>query len=390
MTPFSNTARILHWSVAGLIVGQYVLAKLAEKAEHHDKTLEQLALLANHKSVGITILVLAVIRLAYRLISKTPDLPESMPRWQKLASKASHVLLYYFLFALPLTGWLMSSAKAYSVSWFNLFALPDLVSPNESIADIMHSGHHFLSKALVVIAAVHILAALKHHFIDKDEVLKRMAGIKSWLLFAVVITIIIGAFGRGLNSSTAPKQVTDRITKNVVVLSNSNLPEWEVDYDQSYIKFTGDQAGAPFEGTWQKWTAIIQFDATQLEQSRFNVSIDPSSGFSNDQDRDDTIRSTDFFDIVQFPEAHYQAQNFSASGNNFISKGALSMKGLANDVELTFSVSSKGNKRVLIGSAPLDRLIWNIGTGDWSDTTWVGQTIMVEVYVSAIVKNNQP
>ena len=182
MKPFSNTAMFLHWSVAGLIVSQFVLAKLAENARHHDKILEQLALLANHKSVGITIIVLALIRLAYRLARPTPELPATMSRWQVTASKGSHVLLYGFLFALPVSGWLMSSAKAYSVSWFNLVALPDFVAPNEGLANFLQTSHYYLAEALFVIALVHILAAFKHHFIDKDDVLRSMSSKLSWML----------------------------------------------------------------------------------------------------------------------------------------------------------------------------------------------------------------
>ncbi|MFT4634442.1 MAG: cytochrome b561/polyisoprenoid-binding protein YceI [Arenicella sp.] len=389
MKHYSMVAKVLHWSVAGLIVGQYVLAKLAENAKHEDKILEQLALLANHKSIGITILVLAVIRLLYRLRMPAPSLPSSMAKWQVTASKLSHVLLYGFLFALPISGWLMSSAKAYSVSWFNLIALPDFVMPSKPLAEFLHVTHHYLAEALFVIALLHILAALKHHFIDKDDVLNRISSKFSWLLFVLVILLVIGLFGRLFNVKTLNShqpqaeqaQLVDELTNSVATASE--LPLWEIDYQQSFIKFKGDQAGAVFEGQWQRWSAEVQFDAKQLDKARFNVVIDTDSGFSNDQERDDTIRSVDFFDIASFPQANYRADKFTATGSDYQSIGKLSMKAISADTILKFSVVDDGKFKILTGRAVLDRLTWDIGVGDWADTTWVGQRVTVEVRVVA-------
>ena len=389
MKQYSIVSKFLHWSVAGLIVAQYVLAELAENAKHNDRILEQLALLANHKSIGITILVLAVIRLIYRLLNPVPDLPSSMPKWQVKASKASHVLLYGLLFALPVSGWLMSSAKAYTVSWFNIFSLPDVLTPSESLAELLQQSHYYLSEALFVIAVIHILAALKHHFIDKDDVLILMSSKFSWVLFVVVILLVVVLLGRFANTVTAnlkqPKaeQALGLEFSDDSIVSQSDLPLWQIDYQQSTIKFIADQAGASFTGEWQHWSAEIQFDAKRLDDARFNVLIDTGSGFSNDQERDDTIRSVEFFDIESFPQASYRANRFLATEGGYQSDGILLMKAISADAVLTFNVVDDGDFKVLTGTAVLDRLAWNIGTGDWSDTTWVGQSVIVEVRVVA-------
>ncbi len=387
MNQYSHTAKVLHWSVAGLIVGQYVLAKLAEYAEQQDKILDQLALLANHKSVGITILLIAVIRLVYRFNSSAPPLPNSMTTWQVNASKASHFLLYVFLFALPISGWLMSSATAYSVSWFNVIALPDFVAPNEMLADQLHAVHYYLAEALFVIAVIHIIAALKHHFIDRDEVLMRMSSKANWLLFATVIVLVVVFLGRVFNTQPSQETLPTSNIKQVALddknsqLTQSDLPIWDIDYEQSYIRFSGDQAGAPFQGEWTEWSAKIQFDARQLDKTRFDVTIDVNSGFSNDQERDDTIRSSEFFDVKAFPEAYYRADTFSSKESGFEAAGRLSMKGATADSILSFEVVENGGQRVLTGSAILDRLRWNIGSGDWVDTSWVGKDVLVDVRV---------
>ncbi len=380
---FSNSAKFLHWSVAALIVTQYVLAKLAERAEHLDDTLNQLALLANHKSVGMTVLFLAIVRVGIRLTHKPPALPNAMPNWQKTASQISHLLLYGFLFALPVTGWLMSSAKAYSVSWFNLFAFPNLVEPAESLAQQLQTTHSYLADALVVVAVLHILAALKHHFLDKDDVLKRMAGVGSWALFIIVALLAISTLGRFITPSSETTEQITTVNSSNEAFQLSKLPLWNIDYSNSYIRFSGDQAGAPFSGEWQSWKADIQFDASALASARFDVRIAVDHVFSNDEERDSTIRSTEFFDTAQFPEATFQANHFKPSEQGYEALGQLTMKGFSSNANLKFGVNEVDGKVILDGTAVLDRLSWNIGSGDWADTSWVGQDVSVEVRVIA-------
>jgi cytochrome b561 len=176
---WGSVAQTLHWVIAALIVVQFTLALLADRAgelkrEHPAAALEQLALLARHKSFGITILGLALIRLVWRATSPVPRMPRTMPLWQVGAARISHFLLYGFLFALPITGWIMSSASNYPVSWFGLVKLPDLVAPDRALHETFVEVHHFLAWSLLTIASLHVLAALKHHFFDRDDVLKRM------------------------------------------------------------------------------------------------------------------------------------------------------------------------------------------------------------------------
>ncbi len=173
-TEYTSTAKLLHWLVAGLVVIQLVLANLGESAEDADDLVRELALFANHRSVGITILTLIIIRLLWRWRNPAPRLPETVPRWQITASRVSHYSLYGILLAMPVSGWLMSSAADVSVTWFNLVQMPDIVAPDHELEEIFEEVHELLAKLLFVIASLHILAALKHGFFDKDSVLQRM------------------------------------------------------------------------------------------------------------------------------------------------------------------------------------------------------------------------
>jgi cytochrome b561 len=169
-TRYGLVPQFLHWLVVVLIVVQYLLA---ESADELPAGLEKLTTLARHKSLGITIMLIALARIGWRLFDRPPP-PPPMPRWQRVAAAATHWGLYALLLALPLTGWMMSSAANYPVSWFGLVQLPDLVMPSKALQDLMHEVHEVLFGALLALAGLHLLAALKHQFVDRDGLLTRM------------------------------------------------------------------------------------------------------------------------------------------------------------------------------------------------------------------------
>lgn len=164
-------SQLLHWVIVALIITQFVLASIAEDLP---LGMEKLATIARHKSVGITILALAVVRLVWRWVNPTPELPGTLKPYERVLAWVTHGTLYALLFAMPLSGWMMSSARNFPVSWFNLVQLPDLVPPSQTLYEIMHETHEILATVLVVAVALHVLAALKHHFILRDDVLRRM------------------------------------------------------------------------------------------------------------------------------------------------------------------------------------------------------------------------
>lgn len=184
---FAPAAKLLHWTIAGMVVLQFVLARLAENAEDVSPVRE-LALLANHKSVGVSILILAIVRLGWRKF-QVPPAPLPMPQWQQQASMISHWLLYGLLFLLPISGWLMTSASAQSVSWFTIIQLPDLVGPDPALEEVLEEVHETFAKILFLLASVHILAALKHSLYDKDGAIGRISSAISIALFFIVIVL---------------------------------------------------------------------------------------------------------------------------------------------------------------------------------------------------------
>lgn len=167
---WGSLSKALHWIIVVLIINQWVIAERAEELKFSEK----IAMLGWHKSFGMTILALAVIRLIWRWMNPVPELIAETRPWERVLAKISHLLLYGLIFAMPISGWLMSSAKNTPVSWFKLFQIPDLVAPDKAFGASMDNLHHLLFKVLVVVAALHIAGALKHHFIDRNDVLRRM------------------------------------------------------------------------------------------------------------------------------------------------------------------------------------------------------------------------
>jgi cytochrome b561 len=170
-TRWGAIAQTLHWLIVVLIIAQVILANIAEDLPLGVK---KLAMFARHKSVGITILVLAVVRLAWRWANPTPELPNTLKPYERVLANVTHAGLYILLFAMPLTGWMMTSARGFPVSWFGFFQLPDFVPKNQSLYNAMKETHDTLAVALYAIVFLHVVAALKHHFVLKDDTLRRM------------------------------------------------------------------------------------------------------------------------------------------------------------------------------------------------------------------------
>jgi len=172
-TRWGAVAQFLHWLIVILIIVQVVLASIADDLP---LGMKKLAMLARHKSVGITILGLALIRLLWRWTNPTPPLPDTLRPYERALARFTHAALYFLLFAMPFSGWMMSSARGFPVSWFGFrsMQLPDLVPKNQALYHVLVTTHGTLAVVLLVVVALHMAAALKHHFVLKDDVLRRM------------------------------------------------------------------------------------------------------------------------------------------------------------------------------------------------------------------------
>lgn len=171
---YSTVSLALHWGLALLVAIQLALIFAYERYDHANDPLAA-TFMGLHKSVGLSILVLTLVRLAWRLMNPAIPLPTTAPRWQNILARTTHILFYVMLIALPLGGWAASSASGRAIEWFGLFNWPGLPMPlDRDLAKTIIEAHEVGGKALIALIVLHVIGALKHHFIDRDNVLHRM------------------------------------------------------------------------------------------------------------------------------------------------------------------------------------------------------------------------
>jgi polyisoprenoid-binding protein YceI len=164
-----------------------------------------------------------------------------------------------------------------------------------------------------------------------------------------------------------------------LALHVSAATNWVMDPKQSTLQFTGTQAGAQFQGAFKSFTADIKFDPQDLATSQFNVSVDLGSVSTQDKDRDETVKGSDFFGVAKWPRAHYATQTISAKNAvTYVGNGKLTLRDLTRDVPITFTFQVNGNQAVLKGTAALKRLDFGVGQGEWKDTSSVGNDVAVQ------------
>lgn len=166
---YGKIAIILHWIMAFLLIFLVILGLYMVGLPIG---LEKLKMYGWHKEYGILALMLVIVRFTWRLSNKTPNL--NIPVLEKIGARTVHWLFYLFMFALPITGWLITSSAGLPVLFFGLFVLPDLISPEPQSLVLYEEIHKWLGYGLIATFFLHSAAALKHHFFNKDDILKRM------------------------------------------------------------------------------------------------------------------------------------------------------------------------------------------------------------------------
>ncbi|KAF7600741.1 MAG: cytochrome b [Candidatus Dactylopiibacterium carminicum] len=168
---YTTTAVSLHWLITLGLTGTLALGFYMNSLPFSPAKLQYISW---HKWAGISLLLLALFRLGWRATHPQPSPPAGMPAWQHAAAEWTHRVLYLLMIAIPLSGWLMSSAKGFPTVYFGLVQLPDLIGRDVELGKQLTALHVWLNFALIGLVGLHALAAVKHHLIDRDDVLSRM------------------------------------------------------------------------------------------------------------------------------------------------------------------------------------------------------------------------
>ena len=176
--PLGNTqraygliAQALHWLVAAGITAQFVWAWRIDRT---DSIRSEFSLVNQHKSIGMTVLALVVVRLLWRAFNRPPPFPPGMSAWERFSASTAHWLLYALILLMPLSGWVYTSAAGFGPEWFGLVDIPALVDQNERLEKVFGELHEWLAVCIAALVSIHVLAALRHQFVLKDGLLNRM------------------------------------------------------------------------------------------------------------------------------------------------------------------------------------------------------------------------
>ena len=358
---YNAVAMIIHWLTAITVIGLLAVGNVMADLPNSDPV--KLDLYNWHKSFGVAVLLLTLVRLAWRLTHRPPALPAGMPDWEKKGAHAAHWLLYLLLLATPLLGWAMVSAAPRNiptilfgaVEWPHLPFLADMASGQKKdmheTLENLHASAAYLMAALVLI---HIGAALRHHFLMKDDVLRRML------------------------PKTAP-----------VLLLAFALPaaaaDWSVDAARSSLGFTGTVSGRSFDGKFKTWRADIAFDPADPAAGHARVTIDMASAATGDRQRDAALPDTDWFDIRKSPQALFEATGFKAlGGNRYEAAGTLTIRGIGKAVTLPFTLDIAGDEAHAKGKLDIVRTDYGVGQGeDWKDGSTVALAVSIAFDLTA-------
>lgn len=399
---FGIVARTFHWAIALLVLALLSVGFFMTGMEFSPQKLEIYGL---HKSFGILVLMLAALRLVWRWTHKPPPALETHQKWEKSLSKFIHFALYAVIFAMPLSGWLMSSAGDFRNSFFGLFEMPDLVAKDQPLFKIMRDVHGWIAYAIIALVGLHVAGAFKHHFIDRDETLKRMTygrmGLGGGAVLAVLAFGLLAApiilTGLDYMNEQAPDNVVaaavavDQESRDIrpAMQNPAVATVWNIDKAQSTIRFEATQYGEVFSGEFKNFDGQITFDEANLAASRADITIDISSIDTGSDERDGQARDAEWFDIVQYPQARFTSSVFeSLGGNRYQVSGNLTIRGLTMPVSFPFVLQIAEAEHgpdfaQMDADLSLNRLDFGVGQGQWANAETIGNEVKLTIHVMA-------
>ena len=406
---YSAVAIALHWTIAALIVLQVVLSGRME-----DRTPEAFAVTQLHKSVGITILLLSLARLAWRLTQRPPPEPAGLGAWERRLAGAVHWAFYAVMILMPLTGWIMVSTSRFAVptvlygaiAWPHLPGLAELEPAARAAWNgVSETAHHWIIKGAYVLFGLHVAGALKHHLLDRHvPVLPRMApgavAGRWWepRLLAVALGLLaVIALGRlydpprPAQAAPPPPTLETREPGAQAATSSAAAPSalatgavrWAVQ-PGSTLGFTTAWSGEEVQGRCDRWTADVVFGPDDLADSKVTVSIDMASARTGDDQRDASLPAPDWFDTATHPKAVFTATRFEKVGEGrYVARGSLSLRGVSRPLSLPFRLTIDGDTATVRGVTSLDRTAFGVGQGEWTNTDQIPAQVTVRVDLKA-------
>lgn len=440
---YSTVAIVLHWLIAALVLFEVGLGLRMEAAHGSAK----FVVFQLHKSVGITILLLMLLRLVWRFRHKPGDV--TARGWERVLAHVVHATFYVILFALPISGWVIVSTSRIVVPTLLYGAIPwphvpGFAAMAAAAKESWHTAAEFVHVNLVTVIyavfALHVAGALKHQVFDRDGGIVRMApgarpGSRAdprLILILILILILAGvvlAAGLGRQwlpigstrqadarvpaspppmpapvpapvsampagpaptpsaaAPDAPTMIDDTAPANGSAAAVQDVASWAI-LRTSTLRFRTSWSGDPIDGAFTRFDGDIDFSPDQLDRSRVEIRVDTGSAVSGDGQRDETLKSPDWFSVASHATATFKADRFRRTGpDRYIAGGTLRLKGVTLPISLPFTLRINGDKAIMQGSATVDRTAYRIGEGEFASTAEIPAVVKIDIAVQATRK----
>jgi cytochrome b561/polyisoprenoid-binding protein YceI len=382
---YSLIAIILHWTIAALIMFQIALGWGMGRT---------FGLVQLHKSIGISILVLSLARLAVRFAKPRPAAAEGGATGA--LAKIVHAGLYVFMIATPLSGWAIVSTSKLKIPTLLFGAIP---LPHLPLPRAMHEGaesaHGLLVWMGLALFLLHVAGAARHHALFRDGLIYRMTPVRSALvMWALIALIPLGLFGakaltgfapppkavaasappaaaapaptaEGPVAAPAPEAAVANAAENSTAPAETGPPpHWTVVPGGS-LTFALGNDGEAVTGSFSRWTAAIAMDPEHPESAKLRVDVDVASAAMGDPTQQQMVGGSDFLDSAAHPKAVFQASGAERTGaDSYRAAGTLTLKGVSAPQTIRFTLKGSGDSRRVSGSATIKRSAYGVGVGD--------------------------
>lgn len=424
---YSRIAILLHWLIAGALAFQIGMGWRMEHLAPNQELYDAVQL---HKSVGITILLLSLLRLAVRFF-KPPPLAITDDKWALFLARLTHIALYAFMIGAPLTGWLVVSSSKLEIEtmlfgvvpWPHIPGIETLAAgTKEAVHELSESAHELMAWTGISLFMLHVMGAIRHQFLKSEPLLDRIlpvAGAQKRVFGTVIIIGLVALLGltalvtrgieeeleepdqgsrldaaqnpspnaanntpseRAAGTESAPEK--DPAEEEETALkadqkpaageaestpaAQAPVPGWTITR-KSPIRFSVGWNGSPVQGSFSAWNAQIMFSPEALDRSTIRVTVDLSSARTGDASIDEALHGADFFATSSFPRATIASNRFrSLGGNRYEATGTMVLKNMSRPVKLAFTLDISGSTAKVTGTANISRSAHKVGVGDYS------------------------
>jgi cytochrome b561 len=384
-TRYSAVAIVLHWAIAAAILTNHGLGWWMHRAiEVAERQAAAISAFQVHKSLGLTVLVLSVLRVAWRLAHRAPPLPASLPVWQNRAARLVQGGLYALMVLVPLAGWTYVSTQwrgdaplTVPTLWFGLFEVPHLfdaaavdAGERAAIAARNFTAHVWLAWGLLALLLAHAGAALKHRFVNRDGVFESMVPRRRAILAlgAVLVALALLSAWSVVRPGASDEARIEGVPGG-----------WVID-PASEIAFAGENAGTPFRGRFTRWRADIRLEPKIV----ITATVETASARDGDAMHERTLMEDEWFDVDDHPTARYVAERVVPQlGGGALIEGTLTIKGRRLPVPALRLTGGEDELRIE-GRFEVDRTEANLGQESDPLGEYVSRRIAVEVNVRAV------